>query len=79
MISDPLAGELLREARGKMSLSLEDVAKITRVSSRYLEALELGDLTVLPSRVHALGFARAFARAVGADEEAVVNLIKADV
>ena len=57
----------LREERG---LSIEEVARVTRVASRYLEALEREDLTALPAPVFTKGYIRAYCQALGvhADE-----------
>ena len=57
----------LREERG---LSIEEMARVTRVASRYLEALEREDLTALPAPVFTKGYIRAYCQALGvhADE-----------
>ncbi len=57
----------LREERG---LSIEEMARVTRVAPRFLEALEREDLTALPAPVFAKGYIRAYCQALGvhADE-----------
>src|SRR5262245_16191870 len=57
----------LREERG---LSIEEMARATRVAPRYLEALEREDLGVLPAAVFTRGYIRAYCQAldVPADE-----------
>jgi len=62
------AGERLREARVGQGLSLADIATRTRVPMRHLEAIENSNYSGLPSPTYAVGFAKAYARAVGADE-----------
>ena len=57
----------LREERG---LSIEEIARVTRVAPRYLQALEREDLTALPAPVFTKGYIRAYCQALGvhADE-----------
>lgn len=64
-------GDKLREAREGLGLTLADIAARTRVPMRHLEAIELGDYSGLPSSTYAIGFAKAYARAVGIDEKAI--------
>lgn len=62
-----------REALGR---SIDELSLITRVPARYLKALEAGDMAALPSRPFALGHARAYARALGLDEEIAAERLK---
>lgn len=57
----------LREERG---LSIDEVARVTRVAPRYLEALEREDFAALPAPVFTRGYIRAYCQAleVPADE-----------
>jgi hypothetical protein len=50
-------------------MSLEDVAKVTKIQPRILERLEAGRPDGLPADVFVRGFVRSFARCVGLDEE----------
>ncbi|OQW47401.1 MAG: hypothetical protein A4S16_08780 [Proteobacteria bacterium SG_bin6] len=61
-------GEKLREAREAQGLSLAEIAARTRVPIRHLQAIEAADYAGLPSPTYAVGFAKAYARAVGVDE-----------
>lgn len=72
-------GERLREAREQRGLSLAEVAARTRVPQRHLEAIEAGDYRALPSPTYAMGFAKAYARAVGADEVAIAQDVRRDL
>ena len=58
----------LRAGRANKGLSLEDVAKITKIQQRILERLEAGKLEGLPAEVFVRGFVRSYARCVGLDE-----------
>lgn len=70
------AGEQLRAAREASGLGLADIATRTRITQRHLEAIERDDFNALPSATYAVGFARAFARAAGADEVAVAAAVR---
>ena len=64
-------GAKLRGAREAQGLSVQDVATRTRIAQRQLEAIERDDYSALPGIPYAVGFARAYARAVGLDEVAI--------
>ncbi|MBO9499143.1 MAG: DUF4115 domain-containing protein [Novosphingobium sp.] len=64
-------GEKLRSAREAQGLDISEVASRTRIPQRHLEAIERSNYTSLPSATYALGFAKAYARAIGADEIAI--------
>lgn len=70
------AGERLREAREAQGLALTEIAARTRVPIRQLEAIEHSDYAQLPSVTYAIGFAKAYARAVGLDEVAIAREVR---
>ncbi len=72
-------GEKLRAAREAQGLDLAEVAARTRIPLRHLEAIESGDYAGLPSITYALGFAKAYARAVGADEVAIARDVRSEL
>ena len=59
----------LRAGRAHRGMSLDDVAKVTKIQPRILERLEAGKLEGLPAEVFVRGFVRSFARCVGLGEE----------
>lgn len=71
MMQDGLAGnpvgERLRAAREAKAMSLDDVATLTRVPTRHLQHIENGEWDSLPAITYSVGFARAYANAVGLD------------
>lgn len=71
------AGERLRAAREAQGLSLADVAARTRVPIRHLEAIESADYSGMPTPTYAVGFAKAYARAVGEDEVGIARDVRA--
>lgn len=72
-------GERLRQAREAGGLSLADVAARTRIPQRHLESIESGNYSNLPSPTYAMGFARAYARAVGVDEVSLAADVRRDL
>ena len=58
----------LRTGRAQRGLSLEDVAKVTKIQPRILAKLEAGKLDGLPAEVFVRGFVRSFAKCIGLDE-----------
>lgn len=72
-------GDRLRDARESRGLSLAEVAARTRVPQRHLEALEAGDYAALPSPTYAMGFSKAYARAVGVDEVGIAQEVRRDL
>jgi cytoskeleton protein RodZ len=57
-------GTYLREVRAARGISLEDLARSTRINRRYLEALEAEHFQELPAPVFTKGFIRAYCQAL---------------
>ena len=75
--SEPRApGERLRAAREAKGMSIADVNAATRIPKRHLETIEDGDFAVLPGRSYAIGFSRSYAKAVGLNDEEIVNEVR---
>ena len=72
----PTLGEVLRDARERSGRSLLELSTATRVPLRYLTALEQNDVSVLPNRVFSIGYVRAYAAALGLDEQLAVERFK---
>jgi cytoskeleton protein RodZ len=62
-------GEFLRRERELRHISLDDVAERTKISRRYLEAIEEEQYDRLPGETFVRGFIRSYAQAVGLDPE----------
>lgn len=73
------AGMMLRDAREAQDLKLSDIAQRTRIPLRHLEAVEDGNFSALPSATYAMGFGRAYARAIGVDETEVARTLRAEL
>lgn len=65
-------GEHLKREREMRNVSLEEVSAATRISVRFLEALEDEQWERLPGGVFNRGFIRSVARFLGLDEEGLV-------
>ena len=63
----------VREERGE---DLEAVAEALRIKAVYLQAIEEGDLSVMPGRAYALGFLRSYADYLGFDGDDLIEQIR---
>lgn len=70
------AGERLSMARVAANLTLGDIASLTRIPVRHLETIEAGEFSSLPGRTYAIGFGKAYARAVELPEEEIAQDIR---
>lgn len=66
-------GSWLRRQREMREISLRDIADRTKISLRYLEAMEDDRFDLLPAPIFAKGFLREYARYVGLSPDEVVN------
>ena len=70
-------GGLLKRARERRGLTLQEIAKETKLPQRHLEALEQDNLAILPTGFYQRAEIRAYARAVGLDQTAVLAKLDA--
>ncbi len=54
-------GDIIKQAREKKGLSLDQVSQVTHIRTHYLEALEADKRSALPSNVQGRGFLRLYA------------------
>src|SRR5882672_2809329 len=66
-------GEELRREREIRGISLKEIADATKISKRFLEAIERNDHKTLPAPVFTRGFVREYARYLGLNAEEMVN------
>ncbi|MES2754292.1 MAG: RodZ domain-containing protein [Pseudomonadota bacterium] len=69
-------GERLRDARLAQKLDLAEIAQRTRVPLRHLQSIEDNDYSQMPTPTYTVGFAKAYARAVGVDEVEIAREIR---
>jgi cytoskeleton protein RodZ len=72
-------GDRLRAARVKAGLDLSDIATKTRVPLRHLQAIEAGDFSSFPSPTYCVGFVKAYARAIGEDEQEFSHALRIEL
>jgi cytoskeletal protein RodZ len=67
----PMAGfgEYLRREREMRGVSLEEISTATKISIRFLQAIENEELSKLPGGIFTRSFVRTYARYLGLDEE----------
>ena len=66
-------GEYLRRERELRGVTLEEISAATRISIRFLEAIESEELSKLPGGIFTRSFVRTYARFLGLDEERVLT------
>ena len=66
-------GEELRREREIRGISLKEIADATKISKRFLEAIERNDHRMLPAPVFTRGFVREYARYLGLNADEIVN------
>jgi cytoskeletal protein RodZ len=66
-------GEELRLAREARGISLREISEQTRISMRYLEAIETNDYKRLPGGIFNRSFIKAYAKYIGYDEQAALE------
>src|SRR5687767_10244379 len=66
-------GEELRREREIRGISLKEISDATKISKRFLEAIERNDHRTLPAPVFTRGFVREYARYLGLSAEEIVN------
>ncbi len=69
----PSFGEDIRRERELRNITLREISEATKISLRYLDALEHNDFRHLPGGVFNKGFVRAYSEFIGVDPEGMVN------
>jgi transcriptional regulator with XRE-family HTH domain len=73
----PELGKTLSQARVARGLTLEDCERDTRISKRYLDALEREDWRIFPAPVYSRAFLRTYAQYLGLDPQALMKAMAA--
>lgn len=66
-------GDLLRQRRKEMNISLKEAENATSIRMAYLQALEEGEMNKLISPIYAQGFFKQYASFLGIDGEQIVR------
>ena len=72
-------GEMLRDERERQNLTFDDIEQSTSIRTRYLQAIEAGEYSVLPGDVYTKGFIRNYANVLGLDGAEFVNMYNREV
>ncbi|MCJ7700824.1 MAG: helix-turn-helix domain-containing protein, partial [Anaerolineales bacterium] len=73
-----VVGKKLRETREAQNLTLEQVAEATYIRLHYLQAMEAGDFSALPSKLQIKGFLRSYGGFLGLNTEALIEAVDLD-
>lgn len=71
--AETFSGELLREIREFKGVELAAIAEHTKISRRYLQAIEDEDRDRLPETTYLKGYLKQYAAMIGLDPELVVS------
>jgi transcriptional regulator with XRE-family HTH domain len=69
----PSLGQELKRERELRSISLRDISERTKIGIRHLQALEDDRLDLLPGKFLTRAILKAYAKAIGADEDRILN------
>ncbi|NPV02292.1 MAG: hypothetical protein HPY53_13025 [Brevinematales bacterium] len=69
-------GEYLQDARKAKAISIDEIVRETNISKKYLESLEMNDLSVFPGETYLLGFLATYADTLELDRNTVISIYK---
>ncbi|MEY3197507.1 MAG: hypothetical protein RLZZ59_878 [Pseudomonadota bacterium] len=62
-------GEMFKDARARLGLSIDEVSKMLNVRRQYITALENNDIASMPSGVYLNGYKKLYSRLLGLNYE----------
>jgi len=66
-------GEIFKQRRKEMNLSLKEAENATSIRMSYLQAIEEGEVNKLISPIYAQGFVKQYAVFLGVDGESIIR------
>jgi len=69
-------GDFLRKRREERGISLIEVEKDLKIRKKYLQALEEGNIDIIPGRTYIIGYLRSYSKYLGIDEENINSIIQ---
>lgn len=69
-------GNFLRERREARGISLIEAEKDSKIRKKYLQALEEGNLNLIPGKTYIIGYLRNYSKYLGIDEENINQIIQ---
>lgn len=73
----PSQAAWLEQQRLRAGLSLDEIADRTKISIRFLRAIEAGDFEQLPAGIFATSYIRQYAEAIGTEPEKILSRYRA--
>ncbi|MCI0490823.1 MAG: helix-turn-helix domain-containing protein [Blastocatellia bacterium] len=70
----PTLGEELKRRREERDIPLADISEATKIGTRFLKAIESNNFSTLPGGIFTRSFIRAYAKAVGMNEDEAIGL-----
>lgn len=71
-------GEILQEERERHRISIDELAKKTRIRTRYLRALEKDQYEQLPASTFVKGYIKTYGQLFGFDHQPLIALLRRD-
>lgn len=72
-------GLSIQRARRKRRMTVAKLSRITCVSSRYINDIELGNFASIPGRAYVMGFTRTLSRELGLDDAEILRILKSEL
>jgi cytoskeletal protein RodZ len=69
-------GEKFKKRREEKGLFVEQIARDTNISKKYINALEMEDFSEMPGEAYLVGFLRAYAEYLDLDPEEIISIYK---
>lgn len=66
-------GKILKQTRENKKLTLDEISKETHILTRYLNAIEEGNYSIVPDRIYVIGIIRKYADYLGLDGSQMVK------
>lgn len=71
-------GQILKERRKELKLGIDDIAATTKISGKYIRAIEADEFQKIPGEAYAKGFINIYATTLGLDGAVLVGQYKRD-
>lgn len=69
-------GNFLKERREARGVSLIEVEKDLKIRKKYLQAIEEGNIDIIPGKTYLVGYLRNYSKYLGIDEENINQIIQ---
>ncbi len=71
-------GDILRKAREKKRLTIEDVSKYIKIQTKYLRSMENDEYRIFSGKVHSKGFLKVYAEFLNLNVDEIIALWRRD-